>query len=35
MEISNELKNYPELQVRMGIHSGERKPRGSVTAAIL
>ena len=35
MEISKELKNYPELQVRMGIHSGERKPRGSVTAATL
>ena len=35
MEISKELKKYPELQVRMGIHSGERKPRGSVAAAIL
>jgi hypothetical protein len=35
MEISKELKNYPELQVRMGIHSGERQPRGSVTAATL
>jgi class 3 adenylate cyclase len=35
MEISKELKRHPEIQVRMGIHSGERKPRGSVTAATL
>ena len=27
MEISKELKKYPELQVRMGIHSGAKASR--------